>query len=77
MGLGSWNNIKVKMVGNHVKVFINGYLDIDYTDTEMSPEMASGSVAIYSRMPMCYTTTWTFLPNKHEKLLNILFRKIK
>jgi Domain of Unknown Function (DUF1080) len=48
MGLGTWNNIKVDMVDNHIKVFINGNLEIDYIDTEMSPEMASGSVAMYS-----------------------------
>jgi hypothetical protein len=48
MGLGTWNNIKVDMVDNHIKVFINGNLEIDYIDTEMSAEMASGSVAMYS-----------------------------
>ena len=48
MALGSWNHIKIDMVGNHIKVFINGELEIDYIDTEMSPEMASGSVAMYS-----------------------------
>ena len=48
MALGTWNNIKVDMVDNHIKVYINGNLEIDYIDREMSPEMSSGSIAMYS-----------------------------
>lgn len=48
MALDTWNHIKIDMVDNHIKVFINGELEIDYIDTEMSPEMAKGSVAMYS-----------------------------
>ena len=36
------------MVRNHIKVFISGNLEIDYIDTEMCPEMDTGSVAMYS-----------------------------
>jgi hypothetical protein len=36
------------MVGNHIQVYVNGDLVIDYIDQEMSPKMASGSVAMYS-----------------------------
>lgn len=36
------------MVDSHIKVFISGNLEIDYIDTEMSPEMASGKIAMYS-----------------------------
>jgi hypothetical protein len=48
MGLGTWNKIKIDMVDNHIKVFINGNLEIDYIDAEMSSKMASGSIAMYS-----------------------------
>jgi hypothetical protein len=48
MGLGTWNNIKVDMVGNHIKVFWNGNLLIDYIDKTMSPKLASGKIAMYS-----------------------------
>ena len=48
MNLNTWNNVKIDMVGDHIKVYVNGNLVIDYTDTEMSPEMASGSIAMYS-----------------------------
>ncbi len=46
--LNTWNNVKINMDGNRIQVFINGNLEIDYIDTDMSPEMASGSVAMYS-----------------------------
>ena len=36
------------MVGNHIKVFWNGNLDIDYIDRTMSPKLASGTIAMYS-----------------------------
>ena len=48
MKLNTWNNIKVDMVDSHIKVFISGNLEIDYIDTEMCPEMASGKIAMYS-----------------------------
>jgi hypothetical protein len=46
--LNTWNKITVDMVGNHIKVFINGNLHIDYVDKNMSPKLASGSIAMYS-----------------------------
>ena len=48
MKLNTWNNVKINMVGNHIQVYVNGDLVIDYIDQEMSPKMASGSVAMYS-----------------------------
>jgi len=48
MTLNTWNHIKIDMVGNHIKVFINGALAIDYIDTTMSPKLAKGSIAMYS-----------------------------
>jgi hypothetical protein len=48
MKLNTWNNVKIDMVGNHIKVFINGVLEIDYVDEEMSSNMDSGSIAMYS-----------------------------
>jgi hypothetical protein len=35
MGLNTWSNIKVDMVDNHIKVFIDGNLEIVYIDTEV------------------------------------------
>ena len=46
--MNTWNKITVDMVGNHIKVFFNGKLVIDYIDKTMSPKLASGSVALYS-----------------------------
>jgi hypothetical protein len=48
MKLNTWNNVKINMVDNHIQVYVNGDLVIDYIDQEMSPKMASGSVAMYS-----------------------------
>jgi hypothetical protein len=36
------------MVGNHIKVFINGNLEINYIDQEMSPKLDSGSLVMYA-----------------------------
>ncbi len=44
----TWNKVKVDMVGNHIKVYWNGNLVIDYKDTTMSPKLASGNIAMYS-----------------------------
>lgn len=46
--MNTWNNVKIDMVGNNIKVYWNGNLVIDYTDTGMSSKLASGSVAMYS-----------------------------
>ena len=48
MKLNTWNNVKINMVDNHIQVYVNGNLVIDYIDQEMSPKMAYGSVAMYS-----------------------------
>jgi hypothetical protein len=44
----TWNKVKVDMVGNHIKVYWNGNLAIDYVDKTMSPKLASGNIAMYS-----------------------------
>jgi hypothetical protein len=44
----TWNKVNVNMVGNHIKVYWNDNLVIDYKDTTMSPKLASGSIAMYS-----------------------------
>ncbi len=36
------------MVGNHIKVYWNGNLIIDYIDKTMSPKLASEKIAMYS-----------------------------
>jgi len=45
---GTSNNIKIDSVGNDTKIFINGNLEIDYIDREMSPTLGSNSIAMYS-----------------------------
>ncbi|WP_222424722.1 3-keto-disaccharide hydrolase [Candidatus Nitrosocosmicus arcticus] len=46
--MNTWNNVKIDMVSNHIKVYWNGNLVIDYIDTGMSPKLASGAVSMYS-----------------------------
>jgi hypothetical protein len=46
--MNTWNKVTVDMVGNHIKVFWNGNLVIDYIDKTMSPKLASGKIAMYS-----------------------------
>ncbi len=74
MAPGISNNVKIDMVGNHIKVFINGNLEIDYIDMEMSSEMASGSIAMYSEDAYVLYNNMDVSPKYTvEKLLNILF----
>jgi hypothetical protein len=46
--MNTWNNVKIDMIGNNIKIYWNGNLVINYTDQTMSPKLASGSVAMYS-----------------------------
>ncbi|WP_458747491.1 family 16 glycoside hydrolase [Candidatus Nitrosocosmicus sp. T] len=46
--INTWNNVKIDMIGNNIKVYWNGNLVIDYIDTTMSPKLASGAIAMYS-----------------------------
>jgi hypothetical protein len=46
--MNTWNSVKIDMVGNHIWVYWNGNLVIDYIDTAMSPILASGQVSMYS-----------------------------
>lgn len=46
--MNTWNKVTVDMVGNHIKVYWNGNLVIDYIDRAMSSKLASGSIALYS-----------------------------
>jgi hypothetical protein len=36
------------MVGNHIKVYWNGNFIIDYIDKTISPNLASGKIAMHS-----------------------------
>lgn len=46
--VGKWSHWKVEMNGNHIKITVDGKKAIDFTDTEMSPKLASGSIAMYT-----------------------------
>jgi hypothetical protein len=46
--MNTWNKITVDMVGNHIKVYWNGNLIIDYIDKTMSLNLASAKIAMYS-----------------------------
>lgn len=42
---GIWNDLKVEVIGGSIKVYINGVLEIDYTDPE---SLESGSINLES-----------------------------
>jgi hypothetical protein len=46
--MNTWNKKTVDMVGNHIKVYWNGNFIIDYIDKTMSPNLASGKIAMHS-----------------------------
>ncbi|HKR72576.1 MAG TPA: family 16 glycoside hydrolase [Candidatus Nitrosocosmicus sp.] len=48
LNMNTWNKVTVDMVGNHVKVYWNGNLVIDYIDRAMSSKLASGNIAMYT-----------------------------
>ena len=45
--LGEWTNWKITAIGNNITVSINGTELVNFTDTEMSPQLASGSIGFY------------------------------
>ena len=46
--MNTWNKVQIDMIGNHIWVWWNGNLVIDYIDKTMSPKLASGKIAMYS-----------------------------
>ena len=45
--LGEWTNWKLSVTGNNITVSINGTELINFTDIEMSSQLASGSIGFY------------------------------
>jgi hypothetical protein len=43
-----WQHWKIEAIDNHIKVWVNNKLVIDYIDKTMSPKLASGNIAMYS-----------------------------
>lgn len=46
--LNTWYHCKISVVGNHIKIWINGNLLIDYVDSTMSSQLSHGNIAMYS-----------------------------
>jgi hypothetical protein len=46
--LDKWTHWKVIMDGNHIQIFVDGTLLIDYIDDNMTSQLSSGAVAMYS-----------------------------
>jgi hypothetical protein len=46
--LNSWSHWTIDVNGNHIKMFVDGKLVIDYKDKKMTPKLSSGNIAMYS-----------------------------
>jgi F5/8 type C domain/3-keto-disaccharide hydrolase len=46
--IGAWSNWKVSAIGNHFIITVDGNKVVDYIDQNMSPKLASGSIAMYN-----------------------------
>lgn len=46
--IGQWNHWHIKVVGNHIQVWIDGNLVVDFVDQNMAPQLASGSINMYT-----------------------------
>jgi hypothetical protein len=46
--IGQWYHYHVKAVGNHFEISRDGSLIVNYTDTGMAPELASGHIDMYT-----------------------------
>jgi glucose/arabinose dehydrogenase len=45
--LGDWSNWQINVIGNEIRIAVNGTEVVDFTDTSMSPQLASGSIGLY------------------------------
>ena len=45
--LDEWSNWKISAIGNNITVSLNGTELVDFTDFDMSPQLASGSIGFY------------------------------
>jgi hypothetical protein len=48
MQLNTWSHWKINAIGNHIQVFVDGKLVIDYIDNKMDPKLFCGNIAMYS-----------------------------
>jgi len=48
MQLDTWSHWKIIAVGNHIQVYVNGKLIVDYIDDKMNPKQVSGNIGMYS-----------------------------
>jgi hypothetical protein len=46
--LNKWSHWTINIVGNHIKISVNGKLVIDFKDKKMSDKLSSGAIAMYS-----------------------------
>ncbi len=46
--LNSWSNWHISAIGNHIQIFADGKLLIDYVDKSMSPKLSKGNIGMYS-----------------------------
>jgi hypothetical protein len=46
--LNSWSHWNINAIGNHIKVFVNGNLVVDYIDKDISPKIFCGNIAMYT-----------------------------
>jgi hypothetical protein len=49
---GQWSNWRISAVGNNIGISLNGTEVVQFTDDTMSPQLESGSIAVYAEDAM-------------------------
>lgn len=46
--INTWQHWKIQAIGNHIKIWVDNKLLVDFIDRGMTPQLASGNIAMYS-----------------------------
>ncbi|MDQ6723923.1 MAG: DUF1080 domain-containing protein [Thermoproteota archaeon] len=46
--INTWRHLNISAVGNHFQIYVDGVKAIDFIDKNMSPQLSTGAVAMYS-----------------------------
>ncbi|MGD0329693.1 MAG: DUF1080 domain-containing protein [Nitrososphaeria archaeon] len=68
--LGDWTDYQISAVGNHIQFWLNGTEVINYVDTTMSPQLASGAVVMYDESSLTYWANMTITNTPSEAPTN-------
>ncbi len=48
LDLNTWHHWTINIVGNHIKIYVDGNIVVDFIDSGMTPQLSKGKIAMYS-----------------------------